>query len=462
MAPTISSPEQPLDHPLRTDHRWRQQVLRGGESNGHKPPGEDDIKEVPLRGEPNGHKPPEPNGRKPAERDEIKEAIKFDIRHHMEPPPSFKCSVTEVVVGEGGFHKIWRYDMRLLVRYSACATMFAKGTVFTMDGNTVRATLFMLLLLALVTAATVAIHAGDFEELRELDTSPLQALTDQVSAFVPFVLALFVSLALSRWWALRVVALGRVFDSLANTCMMVSCELRTSRWKQLRLSIVKYGMASVELLVQAAREHNDLDELVNLDLITESEAEFLREYELLWQRPMVMWAWMMHMVIDAMDHNKTPVPSRTAVIQQCLKARDGMANINMYLDTQLPFAYVHLITLLVNVQNLLMSLKSGLTFAVAMATGNSFVMIQQVLTTVIIVVIYQALLTISYMIMDPFGDDVLDFPIGAYKVYVASSVDAMMGAGRGCPAVCSDGCLHRAKYDRPKPARKTEGGVSRL
>merc|ERR1719210_46793 len=150
-------------------------------------------------------------------------------------------------------------------------------------------------------------------------------------------------------------------------------------------------MASVELLVQAAREVESIDELVELDLITESEADFLREYELLWQRPMVIWAWMMHVIIDAMDHDKTPVPSRTAVIQQCLNARDGMANINMYLDTQLPFAYVHLITLLVNVQNLLMALKSGLTFAVAIPTGNSFVMIQQVLTTVIIVVLYQAL-----------------------------------------------------------------------
>merc|ERR1719266_2175603 len=109
-----------------------------------------------------------------------------------------------------------------------------------------------------------------------------------------------------------------------------------------------------------------------------------------------------------------------------------------------------------------MALKSGLTFAVAIPTNNSFVMIQQVLTTVIIVVIYQALLGISYMIMDPFGDDVLDFPIGAYKVYVASIVDAMMGAGRGCPAVSSDGQLHRATYDRVRPTKKNEGDISRL
>jgi len=367
----------------------------------------------------------------------------FDIKHHMEVPETHKNKVTEVVVGEGGCHKILRYDMKLLVQYSACATVFTKGTVFTMDNTTLRTTGLMVLLLGTVCAFTVLAHAGDTEALAALQTQPLEALADQVSAFVPFVLALFVSLTLSRWWALRVTALGKVFDSLANTCMIVASELNDLRWRNVRTGIMKYGMASIELLVQAAREDEDIDSLLELDLLTDTEAEFMKEYELLWQRPMVIWAWIMHIVSDAMDHDKTPAPSRQAVIGQCLAARDGMANINMYLDTQLPFAYVHLITLLVNVQNILMAIKSGCKFAKAVPERDPFIMIQQVLTTAIIVFIYQALLTIAYTIMDPFGDDVLDFPIRAYKAYVASIVDAMMGAGRGCPAVSSDGRLHR-------------------
>jgi len=367
----------------------------------------------------------------------------FDIKQHMEVPNTEKTRVTEVVLGEGGNHKILRYDMKLLVQYSACATVCTKGTVFTMDNTTVRTTCIMVLLLGTVTAFTVLAHAGNIKQLADLDIKPLEALADQVSAFVPFVLALFVSLTLSRWWALRVTALGKVFDSLANTCMIVASELNYLRWRDVRTGIMKYGMASIELLVQAAREEEDIDSLLELDLLSETEAEFMKEYELLWQRPMVIWAWIMHIVSDAMDHDKTPAPSRQAVIGQCLAARDGMANINMYLDTQLPFAYVHLITLLVNVQNILMSIKSGLKFATAVGQGDPFIMIQEMMTTAIIVFIYQALLTIAYTIMDPFGDDVLDFPIRAYKAYVASIVDAMMGAGRGCPAVSSDGRLHR-------------------
>merc|ERR1719468_430713 len=83
-----------------------------------------------------------------------------------------------------------------------------------------------------------------------------------------------------------------------------------------------------------------------------------------------------------------------------------------------------------------MAFKAGLVFACAVPACNYFVMIQQ------------ALLTISYMIMDPFGDDVLDFPIGTYKVYVASIIEAIMGADRGCPSVASDGRLYRPRLSR--------------
>jgi hypothetical protein len=387
---------------------------------------------------------------------------KFDIKQHMQLPETFKYMVTEVVVGEGGYHKIFRYDMKSLVKWTACMTIFSKGTVFTMDSTAVRTTVIMLLLLGLFASIALLCSIGDMSKLRNMEVEPLNNLASQVNAFVPFVLALFVSLTLSRWWALRVTALGKVFDSLANTCMIVASELNDLRWEEVRFGVMKYGMASVELLVQAARDHDEIDSLVEHDLLTPIEVEFMKEHELLWQRPMVMWAWIMHIITDAMDHNKTPAPSRQAVIGQCLAARDGMANINMYLDTQLPFAYVHLITLLVNVQNILMAIKSGLIFAKAVPDSGYFKMMQQVLSTAVIVFIYQALLTISYMIMDPFGDDVLDFPIRAYKAYVASIVDAMMGAGRGCPAVSSDGRLHRALRSKWQSKLGDDGETMRL
>jgi len=140
---------------------------------------------------------------------------KFDIKQHMQLPETFKYMVTEVVVGEGGYHKILRYDMKLLVKWSACMTIFTKGTVFTMDSTAVRTTGIMLLMLGSVAGVALLASIRDINKLKSVDVEPLNNLASQVNAFVPFVLALFVSLTLSRWWALRVTVLGKVFDSLA-------------------------------------------------------------------------------------------------------------------------------------------------------------------------------------------------------------------------------------------------------
>jgi len=303
---------------------------------------------------------------------------------------------------------------------------------------------------------------GPAGPLAELDTKPLETLSSQITAFVPFVLALYVSLTLSRWWALRIAALGKVFDAFANISMIVSCELHDKKWQDLRNQISKYGFASVQLLIQAARQKEDMQAMLDYGYLTTFEVSSVRELTDLWQRPMILWAWIMRICVSAFDHNKSPAPRSGAVMAECIQAREGMATINTYLDTQLPFAYVHLITLLVNVQNIVISLKAGFVFATAIPGQEFFKMTQQVLTLILICFIYQALLQISYMILDPFGDDVLDFPMKAYGNYLAAIIDAMMEAQPQCPVVAEDGTLYRP---RPKKARSnapaSEPGDSR-
>merc|ERR1719433_1881148 len=142
-----------------------------------------------------------------------------------------------------------------------------------MDSTAVRTTVIMLLLLGLFASIALLCSIGDMNKLKSMDVEPLNNLASQVNAFVPFVLALFVSLTLSRWWALRVTALGKVFDSLANTCMIVASELNDLKWRDVRTGVMKYGMASVELLVQAARETEEIDICVKDDLLTDAEAD---------------------------------------------------------------------------------------------------------------------------------------------------------------------------------------------
>jgi len=369
----------------------------------------------------------------------------FSLKDHINQLERFETEITTTVLSAAGNKKILRYDMKALVRHSALRTIFSEGTVFTMDQTCLHNVLLMVVICAGSCLLMVIVFIFQFDKLQHVSVLPLEHMAAHISAFVPFVLGLYVSLTLTRWWQLRVTALGKVMDAFASISMLLNSELREKKWTQVRTQVAKYGFASVELLVQAARNKPDMKRLVQSDMLTPVEANVMKKYDELWQRPVVIWAWIMRIGTAAMDHNLSPPPRTMAVMNQCLAARQGIANINTLLDTQLPFAYVHLITLLVNVQNVTLSVKAGVIIATAIPQGNVFVMLQQVATCCIVGFIYQALLQISYVLLDPFGDDVLDFPCTAYMEYLAAQVDAMAEAQLDCPVVAMDGSVHRPR-----------------
>lgn len=369
----------------------------------------------------------------------------FNVKDYIRDAVEHNHWITTTVESREGYPKIMRYDLKKLVRFSAIFTMFSKGTVFTMDATALINVLLTVLISAISCALTFHYTGNDTLELRALNTGPLKELSAQIGNLVPFCLALYLSLVLSRWWTLRVSGLGKVFDALSNLCMIIACELHEDKWEAVRQQVAKFGLASIELIVQAARGRADLDFLVEEDLLNEREAESLLGQEELWERPMICWAWILRICLSALDYGHTPSPRTAAVMAQCVGAREGMATMNTYLDTQLPFGYVHLITLLVNLQNFTMAVKTGIIVAQAWSGRTWFVVAQQVLTLVVVVFLYQGILQISFVIADPFGDDILDFPIRGFTNYIATTVDAMFEAQADCPVVAQDGTLFRPR-----------------
>jgi len=326
--------------------------------------------------------------------------------------------------------------------------MGASGTVFTMDMTALHNVIVQLGIMLVTAAITILPNLNDLGQLKSLDLSPLQQLTKQMNQFVPFCLAYYVALSLSRWWAMRADAVGKVFDAFANVSMLVSCELHEKKWQDLRNQVAKYGIASVELLVQSATGKDNLKELVAMDVLTPAEVEAVARKSHPYQRPMMMWAWIMRICVASLDHNKSPAPIAAKIIKHCCEAREGMAAIEHYLGTQLPFAYVHLITLLVNMQNIIFSILSGVTVAVNLGMQNVAGIIIQIVACFVVVLIYQSLLQITVHVQDPFGDDVLDFPIKSYTTYIATMIDAFFEAQLPCPVVAEDGSLKRPREKR--------------
>jgi len=192
-----------------------------------------------------------------------------------------------------------------------------------------------------------------------------------------------------------------------------------------------------------------MKELMDMDVLTLAEVEAVQKKPTAYyQRPVMMWVWIARICVASLDHNKSPSPFAAKIIKHCLNAREGIATIHHYLDTQLPFAYVHLITFLVNVQNFVFAIFSGVTVAVAFATQSVTGIVQQIVACFLVVLIYQSLLQITVHVQDPFGDDVLDFPIKAYTTYIATMIDAFFEAQLPCPVVAEDGSLKRPREKR--------------
>merc|ERR1719451_66484 len=114
---------------------------------------------------------------------------------------------------------------------------------------------------------------ASIEDLENVETQSLEALAEYMNGFCPFVLGLYVSLALTRWWALRVQALGSVFDAVANTALIVSCALPNPEHSAVRDLVVKWGMASIFLLVKAARGDSRDEDLAQKGLLSSQEVE---------------------------------------------------------------------------------------------------------------------------------------------------------------------------------------------
>eukprot|EP00746_Dinoflagellata_sp_MGD_P012384 gnl/MRDRNA2_/MRDRNA2_126402_c0_seq1.p1 gnl/MRDRNA2_/MRDRNA2_126402_c0~~gnl/MRDRNA2_/MRDRNA2_126402_c0_seq1.p1 ORF type:complete len:488 (+),score=92.98 gnl/MRDRNA2_/MRDRNA2_126402_c0_seq1:42-1466(+) len=359
--------------------------------------------------------------------------VKFNLQEHVEAYEVEKTWICTFAFGHAKVPKLLTYDLKKLVQYGGILSMFSKGTIFTMDQSVIRNVLAMCSVAAVVCTVVHFSFQGRSENDR-MDTESLEQLATHINAFVPFCLALYVSLTLTRWWALRTQALGRVYTAFVDVCMMLACEFPSEEWHGVREQTLKYGMASVELIVKAARDNDDLSSLVKKGLLTKQELGLLQEIQP-FQRSMACWAWIMRVSHAALLQSKAPPPRFAAIQNKCCAARDGIQTIHTYLHTQLPFAYVHLISFLVSTQNIVVAVKTGVVFAEAMQLGEVQRMIQQVLTCVIVCLIYQGLLGISYMVHDPFGEDLLDFPIMAYSSYIASACDAVIRAQENCPAL---------------------------
>jgi hypothetical protein len=121
----------------------------------------------------------------------------------------------------------------------------------------------------------------------------------------------------------------------------------------------------------------------------------------------VPWAWICAGVHNLMRDGAVSPPMMALLHGQCNSARSSIDQLAMMLNTQLPFAYSHLIAWIVHSSCILSAVNGGILAALA---GTTLALCCRLLFFTTLAGLYLGLLTLSSVIADPFGDDVVDFP----------------------------------------------------
>jgi len=359
----------------------------------------------------------------PHRRDVVKKKTTFILQQHIHSDKETASFLAEFSQAADAHSKkqLLIYDLRKLIQVGGLFSMFCSGSVFRMD--TAWAADAVNVVIVAVISAFIANALG----VQSLDI--FANLMDQASQLVPVVLGLYVAMCFDRWWQLREEALGNIFMALTDVAMAMACAVPDD--EGLQEDIARLGLASIELLIKAARVEPDFESCLVKGLLTPEEVSTLEPMDA-FQRVVALWAWILRLSTDALNDKG---PRAAELHKLCLKAREGILRVQMSRCAQLPFAYVHVQAWLVSAHNMIVAVRVGLGVASAWVQGSYDACVGQLFIGSVICVIYRGVLCITHLIHDPFGPAAMGFPINAYTGYVAASLSALQMAGKNCPAV---------------------------
>jgi len=356
---------------------------------------------------------------------------------------------TTLAYGHAGKAKVLQYDLGALVRKGAFHSVFTtKASIFTMDSSLAKSQILYMFWFTLLGAASYFFMPDD--DLRGMQE--LEKFTNYWNVFIPFILGLYISLNISRWWTLRTEGIGQVLDAAQNVCLLMNGIFPGVGWGGVHDQVLKYSLASVSLIVNACRGNEDVQSLgpEGDDLFTLEEMEIIDTVPYR-ARPVLMWTWILMLLSKVCEDYNINAGKYRDIASECKKARNGISIIWSYLRTQLPFAYVHLVTFMVNLNNFFVAIKCGILFALAVKQNEPSRALNQFFFVCIVPPLYQGLLTISFVIHDPFGEDLLDFPVMAFQEYMNEASVTMSTMGCRCPALKSGTWAHIVAMSKQEP-----------
>ena len=341
--------------------------------------------------------------------------------------------------------------------------------------------------MSIVGALPVGNQAYDLDELTNFFNFFQGLLT--------FLLALYVSRAVSRWWDIRVQSIGALWDSICKLNMWASAWWSHSAGSEIgtRATVLRYGLLSHALLFKEARGElresrsaadAGLSDLVDSNLLKHAEALQLAPLPF---KAYVVWAWHTTFWTRALTSGSNyggacsdapagkeanrgtiiPIPHAAhlmpLVMDTCGRARDAISAGLTHVTTQQPFAYVHLLALGCWVAVVLNALLAGLKLAyldpkllssgIAWPGPSSWpLLVACVGRLFVLPIMYDGLLGLSVALENPFLSST-GFPSDLFEHEMHAECTAM---AKGVDGIDATRWWHAAGTDRGKVATRAK------
>lgn len=251
-----------------------------------------------------------------------------------------------------------------------------------------------------------------------------EGLEDALHALIIFLLGLFLSEVVSRWWALNFDCLGGLADAVDGTALLAASLLPNDTAAQ--ATLVRWGRLSFSLLFEQAQGIPAVEgarRAVAKGLATPDEAAALvaavaasGSYSIA-SSPVDArqpWVWCARLWAA---QGTLEGPAAALAQAQCLKGVGKVGDALCLVDTKLPLPYVHLLTAMAKFQMVFMALTRGAAIAGHLAADGHLGSVSgimesalDVIRLVIVPVLYQGCFDMHTIMANPFGCDTIDIP----------------------------------------------------
>jgi hypothetical protein len=253
----------------------------------------------------------------------------------------------------------------------------------------------------------------------KIDRDSLQNMLTGLEALLAFFAGLYVQQVLDRWWCIRSEGIGGVCNAVTDLSLTIAglTHGMSKPERNLRSIIVRYGLLAHALIYARAQEKTTdrgspeeeqaWADLRERGLVTMDEMKILRPLK---RQSEAVWGWIISYLHKSIEDKTLPEDRLEHFTEICREGRAASSLVSLHLECQLPLPYVHLIALVINLYQVVLALAMGIICAASFDQDDDQRLILSVIVFVLYCVIYQGILETADKMVNPLGEDDIDFP----------------------------------------------------